>query len=432
MLAAALLGAALLPGHALGLSAFLVGGLLGVAVWQAGLPRLRGLFYGLPALALVSMCVVRDATWIVAVDIALAWLLAAVAVSGLNLAALGAPFARLVDAPTLAPPLPSGSNAALRGTVLGGILLVPFGTLFWTADAAFAELGRQVPFPEVTSLPGRVVAFVLVLGVGLGFALAVRRPLRSIRLETSLHLSLVEWLIPLGLLNALFAAFVIVQFAVLFGGHDHVLETAGLTYSDYAHQGFWQLLAAAALTLTVIGATLVAATTRDRRERALRNALLASLCLLTLVVLASALRRLDLYEEAYGLSRLRLAADSVALWLGGLFALVLAAGLVRSVRRRFTEIVLLGSAATLLAFTLANPDGIVARRNVERWRETGRLDVDYLGTLSADAAPAIAQLPAPLEEAASAPLTERLETPDPWYSYNLSRARARGVLNVGA
>ena len=48
---------------------------------------------------------------------------------------------------------------------------------------------------------------------------------------------------------ALFAAFVALQIAALYGGHDHVLRTAGLTYAEYAHEGFAQLMVAAALTL---------------------------------------------------------------------------------------------------------------------------------------------------------------------------------------
>ena len=424
-LLAAVLAAALLPGHAIGISALLVAVLLGVAVWQAGVSRRRALVYGVPALALVAMCVVSDATWIVLVDIALAWVLAAVVVAGPNLSAFAAPFARLLETPTLAPPLPSGSSAALRGTALGGLLVVPFGALFWTADAAFAELGQQLPFPELISLPGRVLAFVLVLAVGLGLCLAARNPFPSISLKAPVRLSLLEWVIPLSLLNALFAAFVIVQFTVLFGGHDHVLETAGLPYSVDAHKGFWQLVAAAALTLTVVGGAVVFARPVGRRQRVLRDALLAMLCLFTLVVLASALRRLDVYEDAYGLSRLRLAVDSFVLWLGGLFVLLLAAGIAGPVRRHLAEAVLLGSAAALLALSLANPDRIIAARNIDRWRETGKLDVEYLGELSADAAPAIAGLPQSLRVVALAPLTARLADADPWFSYNLSRARAR-------
>ena len=47
-----------------------------------------------------------------------------------------------------------------------------------------------------------------------------------------------EWLVPVLLVDAVFAVFVAAQAAVLFGGHDYVAETTGLTYADYVHQGF--------------------------------------------------------------------------------------------------------------------------------------------------------------------------------------------------
>ncbi|MBA2384669.1 MAG: DUF4173 domain-containing protein [Actinobacteria bacterium] len=83
---------------------------------------------------------------------------------------------------------------------------------------------------------------------------------------------------PLALLDLLFLAFVAVQFAVLFGGHDRVVETAGLTYADYARSGFWQLLAATVLTFAVVGGALARAHTRGPRDRLLLRLLLGVLC----------------------------------------------------------------------------------------------------------------------------------------------------------
>ena len=100
--------------------------------------------------------------------------------------------------------------------------------------------------------------------------------------------------------------FVALQFTTLFGGERHVLDTAGLTYAEYARSGFGQLLAVAALTLAVVAA----ARRWARDDGILLNALLAALCLLTLVVLISALKRLGLYEETFGFTRLRLAAHA--------------------------------------------------------------------------------------------------------------------------
>jgi hypothetical protein len=128
------------------------------------------------------------------------------------------------------------------------------------------------------------------------------------------------------------------------------------------------------------------------------------------------------------LTRSRLFAEAVAVWLGGLFALLVAAGVVRAVGRNLARIVVVGTAAGLLAFSLANPDQLVAERNVERWRETGRIDLFYLQELSADAAEAIAGLPPHLRREALAPLAARLEADEPWSSFNLSRDRARDVL----
>jgi hypothetical protein len=307
-------------------------------------------------------------------------------------------------------------------------VVIPFGALFWSADAAFAELGRGVPLPELGSVPGRAVAFCLVLAAAAGLVLAARRPLRPPTLPVRRGLTPWEWALPLALLAALFAAFVAVQIAVLFGGHEHVLRTAGLTYAEYARQGFWQLLAAAGLTLTVVGGAVIFAATPRRAHRLLLRVLLGILCALTIVVLVSALRRLWLYEEAYGLTRLRLLAEAIAVWLGAFFALLLAAGLLARLRRRLASVTLAGTAVALLAFSLLNPDGLIAERNVERWRDTGRLDLGYLRTLSADAAPGLASLPPSLRGVALEPQRTALAEDEPWGSFNFSRSRARDLL----
>jgi hypothetical protein len=89
---------------------------------------------------------------------------------------------------------------------------------------------------------------------------------------------LVEWALPLIVLNVLFLTFVAVQLTVLFAGHDHVLRTSGLTYSEYARQGFWQLLAAAVLTLVVVKGATLFARPRTRAERLLLHVPSGSCC----------------------------------------------------------------------------------------------------------------------------------------------------------
>ena len=140
---------------------------------------------------------------------------------------------------------------------------------------------------------------------------------------------------------------------------------------------------------------------RDPR-RALRGPSSRSSCLL-------------LYEAAFGLTRPRLLAEAFTGWLAAVFVLVVAAGVVSRVRRKVARIGAAGTALALLAFAPRDPDGTIAERNVERWRESGRLDVAYLTTLSADAAPALAELPEPLHGAVpGTPSGSAPDSPTDW------------------
>lgn len=429
-LIAAAVAAAVLPHAPLGVNVAIVGVLVALTVTSRASRSVDAWLFGGLALALVGMAAWLDAGWVVAADLVAAVLLATVAVAGVHVLAPVAPVRALADAPALVPAPPAEWMPAARGVVLGSILVLPFGGLFWSADAVFAELGSSAPFPSLTTLPARIAVFALVLLFALGLALAARRLLAQRVPPTPSTLTRGEWIIPLVLLNALFLAFVAVQLTVLFGGSRHVLETAGLTYAEYAREGFWQLIAAATLTLAVIAAALRLSSLHSRSDRLLMRSLIGMLCGLTIVIVASAFHRLQVYEDAFGLTRSRLAAETVTLALGAFFALILIAGAARPVRRNLARVALGGVGVGLLAFSLSNPDARIAERNVERWRLTGDLDVAYAQSLSADAVAALATLPEPARGVVLAPFRSRLADREPWTSWNRGRARARDRLSI--
>jgi len=126
------------------------------------------------------------------------------------------------------------------------------------------------------------------------------------------------------------------------------------------------------------------------------------LCLCTLVVLASAFRRLALYESVFGYTRLRVSVHGTILWMAALFLLVLVAG-IRMGGAWLPRAALLLTGVSLLVFTVIDPDHLIAQRNVERYGATGSIDLAYLSALSADAVPALATLPPRLARCALAP-----------------------------
>lgn len=318
-----------------------------------------------------------------------------------------------------------------KAAVVGAVLLLLFGALFASADAAFADLlGGLTPDVSVGEGPLRILLFLAGTVLALAAARSAAAPHRWDRMKSrpGKPRSRVEWSLPLILLNLLFAGFNAVQLAVLFGGYDKVLESTGLSHAQYARQGFWQLLWATVLVLAVIGLALRWAPRGTPADRRLVRSVLGTLCLLTLVVVASAVRRMDLYVAAYGLTRLRLSVVTTELWLGLVIVLLMAAGLAGG--RWLARAVVASAAATVLAFGLVSPDGIIAEAGVSRYQRDGGIDLVYLRGLSADAVPALDRLPEPQRSCALLLIRDELgrSGEGPWYATSLGEHRARAIL----
>lgn len=319
----------------------------------------------------------------------------------------------------------------LRAIVVAAVLLVVFGALFAGADAAFADLlADLVPDASVSGGPWHAVLFVIGVVGALAAAYTAAAPVQwdRVAVPPGRARGRVEWALPLVVLVALFAVFNAVQLVVLLGGYDAVLEKTGQTYSAYARQGFWQLLLVTLLTLLVIVLALRWAPRDDSRDRTLVRAVLGTLCALALVVVASAVRRMDMYVEAYGLTRLRISVVTVELWLGLVIVLIMAAGVLGA--RWLPRVVVASAAATVLVFGIVSPDGLIAERNVQRYERTGTFDLDYARGLSADAVPALDKLDEPLRSCALKTIDEDLgEDAGPWYATSWGESRARNILD---
>ncbi|MDP3891431.1 DUF4173 domain-containing protein, partial [Nocardioides sp.] len=229
-----------------------------------------------------------------------------------------------------------------------------------------------------------------------------------------------EWLAPVLLVDVVFLVFLVAQATVIFGGHDYLRRTTGLTYAEYVHQGFGQLTVATALTLLVVWAAARKAPRDTTADRAWLRGALGLLCVLTLVVVASALYRMHVYQEAYGFTRLRLLVDVFEGWLGLLVLSVLVAGV--TLRAAWLpRVALLSGAGLLLALAVVNPDAWIAQHNLDRYAETGKVDWSYLRGLSDDAVPVLATVP---DDVAGCALQGREPADDDWLEWNLGRDRA--------
>lgn len=451
VVAIALMAAAVLPGHRLGIGVPLVGlSYAGLVFGRGNDERVRRLSFIAVGLVLLSSAALRDATWIVIPSVAAGGLLlvsTVIFLGGLKdlVVVAGIPFrfihgwrtATTTVVGAIPPDTGKKVRPVLRGLSVGVPLMALFSALFVTADRAFAHLAEDALLIDVdlALVPARIAVGCLAGTVAgaLLWASGERPTGWSWRLSPfeaqqrdRAGVALLEWALPLGMLVLLFAAFVAVQAAVLFGGRTYVLRTAGLTYAEYARSGFFQLLVVGALVLIVIGAARHWAHPAGGRQSLVLELLLGALASLSIIILVSALYRLHLYVDAYGLTRARFGARLVMVWLAILLAGAIARGFVRA-GPWLVRGVALASAAVILIGVAQDPDAAIARAGVERWEATGRIDVAYLSGLSADAVPELLRLPDPLRSCVL-PRHGTFSGEDTWSGWNLARARARSMI----
>ncbi len=323
------------------------------------------------------------------------------------------------------------SIPVVRTAIISVLAISVFGLLFASADALVADwIGAIVPSISWSATTvARIFIGVAVAGLLLAASyLALNPPVAvATDLPPASPLKRFEWLVPVAAIDALFALFLVAQATAFFGGEAYLRRTTGLTYADYVHQGFGQLTLITVLTLIVVA--LAARRVGSAAGDVLwARVALGGLCLMTLAVVGSALYRMFLYEQAYGFTRLRLLVSVFEGWLGVVVLAVMVAGVIRTARwvPRFAVV---AGAVGLLLLALSNPDAWIARHNLDRYAESGKVDWFYLAHLSQDAVPVLARQ----DEQTRACLVAEgafVTEPDRWNEWNLGRHRARRALNA--
>lgn len=332
------------------------------------------------------------------------------------------------------------ARATVRGIVITLPVLVIFALLLSNADPVFGA-GRQAlgallaNWDFVPRLLFCAVLMVLVLGA---YGAASALPTETIHapgVEPVRWLGGTERVMLLAGVALLFWLFLAMQLGYLFGTLPQ-LPSSGITFADYARRGFGELsvVASASALLIVMSERYGTADGRGALIRVLTFAVLAAV----LLMLGSAVRRVWLYEAAYGSTTARLYAQ--------MYMAAVALGLVmlqREVTGQFDagRLFRRSAVAALLLFIgllYWNHEAWIARRNIDRFAETAQLDLDYLTReLSADAVPAIVQRLPSLPEPMRAELLRRLQERQAartagrarrWFEWNLASRRAANAL----
>lgn len=275
--------------------------------------------------------------------------------------------------------------------VVGIPLILFLANLLAQTDAVFGDFVERImdaiDIELSLDLFGRLFLFLLIIP----FASSIVWSYRNKRLylhkngevskERSIHFPALSAIIILGLVNVLYLIYAVIQSVYLFGAWAGELP-GNLTYAEYARSGFFEL---AFISVLNAGMILLAIRYTSRVGATGKAIRILSVLLLGLsaVQLASALRRMFLYMEAYGLSESRYLVTAFMFLMAILFMFLL----FKELKETF-PLLKAATIACVLALLLVNysvPGFWVARYNVKRYLEGDlpKLDAGYL-TNSAD------------------------------------------------
>lgn len=233
------------------------------------------------------------------------------------------------------------------------------------------------------------------------------------------------------LLNIVYLLFVVVQFKYFF---SETLQ-AGYTYAEFARRGFFELLFVTMLNLLIISTFVSFVDMGSKTMELLVRSLLTLLVFFSGVMLYSAFIRLFMYEEAYGFTFARVLAHSFMIFL--LVILVYSCIRIWMEKLSLLRFYIISS---IIFYTLVNTvqlDRFVVEQNLQRYMETGKIDIYYLNSLSYDGVEGLVELyklnpghPG-LKDLLQMRKQDALIADDKWNSINLSKRNAeKSLLNL--
>ena len=283
----------------------------------------------------------------------------------------------------------TGKKSYFLPILIGIVIMIPtllFVTiLLASADAVFADIfSRILKAVNLETIFGTFFMTLVVFFASYAFCAAFS--MKEVKEETADHrfLEPIIAIIVTAALSVIYLLFSVIQILYLFIGNMQLPE--GYTYSSYAREGFFQLLAVCILNLIIVLICLYLF-----RENIALKIILTIISGCTFIMIASSALRMIMYINRYNLTFLRI----FVLWSLAVIFLLMAGVTISIYMNKFPLFIYSMVIVTVfyIGLSFSHPDYWIARYNLdpEHIEYLNDYDVNdskkYLRKLSADAAP---------------------------------------------
>ncbi len=269
-------------------------------------------------------------------------------------------------------------------------------------DSSFESLINRIFDFDIVTVLSHIVSLIYAVPIGIfiyslyissvdGRQIVFLSEEKITQRETKIRFSPVTTSVAASVpLLAVYVIFFISQWKYYISGFTGVLPQ-DFSYAEYAREGFFQLCTVSAINLVII-ALIIAFSKKSRFYSAVIKVLTCVFSVFTLVLISTAIAKMVMYIQCYGLTQKRVYAT----WFMAVLALIfIAVALSRFISK--IKIAAVASAIFVISFaglSLCNADSIIAKYNVDRYLDSTlpTVDVAALNNLGDAAVPDMVRL----------------------------------------
>lgn len=239
----------------------------------------------------------------------------------------------------------------------------------------------------------------------------------------------------LTVLNIIYLIFGFIQITNLF---MNTSNNPNFDYSSYARQGFFQLMFVSFINFVILIVANINKVKKTKSQKIYNKIMSLLIILFTIIIIISAFYRMNLYQETYGYTYLRIFVDFVLISEVLISIPIIIYLLGKKIDILKSVIIITSFMFVLLNFM--NIDNFIAEKNIDRYfnnPEDSNFDISYLCKLGTDATEQITRL-LKADDEYIVKRTERylyeqkqslnLDEMN-WQEYNMSKKEAKEILD---
>lgn len=267
-----------------------------------------------------------------------------------------------------------GNKKILGKAIVGLICAIPVllvvVPLLISSDAAFKGMMSNIFSNTSTSFLKIIFALILcpfVISYGFSLKSGKIAKIKKGKFSGIENTYLISFL---SAISVCYLLYLFSQLAYFFSAFKGFLPNGEITYAQYARKGFFEMCVIAIINLIIVFFALLLAKKKNGKVCHSIKAIATFISLFTLIIIATAISKMVLYIDAYGMTVLRITTSAFMLFLSIVFISVILRIYIKKINIVKTALITAG--CIILILGTVNVNGVCARYNYESY-QTNRL-----------------------------------------------------------